>query len=85
MGQQVYLMNPKNRKDKVVVGVVSSFRGINKFHFTTIPEAWLKVGFKEGTYSNADLIYPHEAANQHQVKDVVEGNTLWGEKFIRKA
>jgi hypothetical protein len=78
-------MNPKDGKEKVAVGVVSGFGGINKFHFTTIPEAWLKVDVKEGTSPNADFIYPHKAADQHQVKDVVEDNTLWYEKFIRRA
>jgi hypothetical protein len=34
-------MNPKNGKEKVIVGVVSNFEGIDKFHFTTILEAWL--------------------------------------------
>jgi hypothetical protein len=29
-------MNPKNLKQKVAVGVVSSFKGIDKFHFNTI-------------------------------------------------
>jgi hypothetical protein len=78
-------MNPKNGKEKVAVGVVSGFKGIDKFHFTAIQEAWLKVDAKERTSPNADLMYLHEAADQHQVKDVVGGNTLWDEKFIRKA
>jgi hypothetical protein len=85
MEQQAYLMNPKNGKEKVVVCVVNGFGGIDKFHFTTIPEAWLKVVVKNGTSPNADPMYPHKAANQHQVKDVVRGNTLWDEKFNRRA
>jgi hypothetical protein len=81
----VCLMNPKNLKQKVAVGVVSGFGGIDKFHFNTIPKSWLKVDVKEVMSSNIDLMYPNEAANQHVVKDVVGGNTLWDEKFIRRA
>jgi hypothetical protein len=33
MGQQVCLMSPQNVKQKVDVGVVSGFGGIDKFHF----------------------------------------------------
>jgi hypothetical protein len=53
--------------------------GIDKFHFITILEAWLKVDINEGTFPNVDLMYPHETADQHQVKDVIGGNTrqLW--------
>jgi hypothetical protein len=48
MGQQVCLMNSKNLKQKVAaVGIVSGFGGIDKFHFNTIPESWLKVDVKE--------------------------------------
>ena len=70
------LMNPKNLKQKVAVGVVSGFRRIDKFHFNTIPESWLKVDVKEVMSPNVDMIYPNEVANQHVVKDVVGGNTL---------
>jgi hypothetical protein len=72
----VCLMNPKNEKQKVVVGVVSGFGGIDKFHFNTIPESWLKVDVKEVMLPNADMIYPNEDANQHLVKDLVGGNIL---------
>jgi hypothetical protein len=79
-GQQVCLMNPKNLKQKVVVGIVSGFGGIDKFHFNIIPESWLKVDVKDVLSSNA-----HELADQSVVGDVVGGNTLWDEKFIRRA
>jgi hypothetical protein len=85
MGQQVCLINPKNVKQKVAVGIVSGFGRIDKFHFNTIPESWLKVDVKEVVSPNADLMYPNENANQHLLKDVVGGNTVWDEKFIRRA
>jgi hypothetical protein len=85
MGQQVCLMNPKNLKQKVAVGVVSGLGGIDKFHFNIIPESWLKVDVKEVMSPNAELMYPHEPADQSVVRDVVGGNTLWDEKFIRRA
>ena len=59
------LMNSKNLKQKVAVGVVSGFRGIDKFHFNTILESWLKVDMKEVMSSNADLMYPNKVATQH--------------------
>jgi hypothetical protein len=68
-------MNPKNLKQKVAVGIVSGFGGIDKFHFNTIPESWLKVDVKEVMSPNADLMYPNENGDQHLVKDVVGGNT----------
>jgi hypothetical protein len=45
----------------------------------------LKVDVKEVMSPNANLMYPNKAANQHVVKDVVGGNTLWNEKFVRRA
>jgi hypothetical protein len=85
MGQQVCLMNPKNVKQKVAVGIVSGFGGIDKFHFNTIPESWLKVDVKEVVSPNADLMYPNKNANQILLKDVVGSNTMWDEKFIKRA
>jgi hypothetical protein len=55
-------MNPWNVKPKVAVGVVSGFGGIDKFHFQTIPDSWLKVDVKEVVCPNAALKYPHKAA-----------------------
>jgi hypothetical protein len=40
---------------------------------------------KDVLSSNAELMYPHELADQSVVGDVVGGNTLWDEKFIRRA
>jgi hypothetical protein len=81
----VCLMNPKNVKQKGVVGIVSGFGGIDKFYFNTIPKSWLKVDVKEVMSSNVDLMYTNEAVFQHLVKEVVGGNTLWDENFIRRA
>jgi hypothetical protein len=85
MGQQVCLMNPKNLKQRVAVGFISGFAGFKKFHFNTIPDGWLKVDVKDATAPSANLMYPHPAANQYEVKDVVGGNTLWDEKFVKRA
>jgi hypothetical protein len=85
MGQQVCLMNPKNSKQKVAVGVVSGFGGIDKFHGNTIPESWIKVDVKEVVCPNAELMYPHEPGDQQQLKDVIGGNALWDEQCIRMA
>jgi hypothetical protein len=85
MGQQVCLMNPKNSKQMVAVGFVNKFGGIDTFHFRPIPDAWLKVDVKDVTTPNAALIYPNEDVEQHQLKDVLGGNTLWDERFIKRA
>ena len=42
-------------------------------------------GREEVMSPNAELIYPYEAANQYVVRDVIGGNTLWDEKFIKRA
>jgi hypothetical protein len=85
MGQQVCLMNPKNSKQRVAVRFVSGFAGIDTFHFRPIPDTWLKVDVKEVTTPTAALMYPNEDADQHQVKHVLCGNTLWDERFIKRA
>jgi hypothetical protein len=78
-------MNPKNIKQKVAVGIVSGFGGIDKIHFKTILKSWLKVDVKEVVSPNADLMYPNKNADKHLLNDVVGGNTVWDEKFIRRA
>jgi hypothetical protein len=78
-------MNPRNSKQKVTVGVISGFGGIDRFHCNTIPESWLKVDLKEVSCPNVDLMYPHKPGNQHQLKDVIGGNALWDEQCIRRA
>jgi hypothetical protein len=35
--------------------------------------------------ANVTLMYPHEPTDQSVVKDVMGGNALWEEKFIRRA
>jgi hypothetical protein len=64
-------MNPQNVKQKVAVGVISSFRGIDKFHFKTIPDSWLKVNVKEVVCPNAAFMYPYEVVDQIVLKDVI--------------
>jgi hypothetical protein len=78
-------LNPQNIKQKVVIGVVSGFGGIDKFHFKTIPDSWLKVDVKEVVCPNAALMYPHEVADQIVLKDIMGGNALWKEKYVRRA
>jgi hypothetical protein len=78
-------MNPRNVKQKVAVGVVSGFGGIDKFHFQTILDSWLKVDVKEVVCPNAALMYPREPADQIVLKDVMGRNAIWEEKFVRRA
>jgi hypothetical protein len=85
MGQQVCLINPQNVKQNVAIGVVSGFRGIDKFHFKTIPNSWLKVDVKKVVCPNATFMYLHEAANQIVLNNNMGGNALWEEKYVRRA
>jgi hypothetical protein len=85
MGQQVCLMNPKKSKQRVAVGFVSGFGGIDTFYFRPIPDAWLKVDVKEVTTPTVALMYPNEHVEKFQMKHVLGGNTLWDERFIKRA
>ena len=70
------LMIPRNIKQKVAIGIVSSLGKIDKFHFNTIPYPWLKVDAKEVMSHNAAFMYLHKAADQNLVKNVVDSNAL---------
>jgi hypothetical protein len=85
MGQQVWLMNPRNQKHKVAATVVSGIGGVDKFHGSTFPESWYKVDVKEVLSPNVPLLYPHETGDQNVLKDVVGSNALWDERLIKKA
>jgi hypothetical protein len=63
MGQQVWLMNPWNQKQKIAAGFVSPLGGTYKFNFNTIPDSWIKVDVKGVMSPNEDFMYPHEAGN----------------------
>jgi hypothetical protein len=78
-------MNPRNVKQRVAVGVVSGFGRTDKFHFMTIPDSWLKVDVKEVVCPNAALMYPHEVADQIVLKDIMGGNALSEDKYVRRA
>jgi hypothetical protein len=45
----------------------------------------LKVDVKEVVCPNAALMYPHELADLIVLKDVMGGNAIWEEKFVRRA
>ena len=85
MGQQVCLINLCYAKQRVAVGVVSGFRGVDKFYFNIIPDACLKVDVKEVMCPTTTLTYPQSAANRYVLKDALGGNALWKEKYIRRA
>jgi hypothetical protein len=78
-------MNPKNPSTKVAVAAISGLGGVDKFHFETIPKNWLKVDVKEVMSPNEALMCINEAGDQHLMKEVVGANTVWEEKYIRRA
>ena len=85
IGQEVWLLNPRNQKQKVAAAVVSGIGGVDKYHGSTVPESWFKVDVKEALSPNIPLLYPNEAAEQSVVKDAVGSNALWDSRFIKKA
>jgi hypothetical protein len=85
MGQHVWLLNPRNQKQKVAAAVVSGIGGVDKYHGSTFPESWFKVDVKEALSPGIPLLYPNKAAEQTVLKDAVGSNALWDERFIKKA
>ena len=85
IGQQVWLLNARNQKQKVAAAVVSGIGGVDKFHSSTFPETWFKVDIKEALSPSIPLLYPNEAADQSVVKDAVGSNALWDERLMKKA
>jgi hypothetical protein len=80
MGQEVWLMNPRAMKQKVARGTISGIGGVHNFHFHVIPDGWLKVDVKEALQRDVALMYPHDAADQNKVGDIVNGNGIWNQK-----
>ena len=78
-------MNLCNANQRVAVGIVNGFGGIEKFHFDIILDACLKVDVKEVMCPTIALTYSQLAANQYVLKDALDRNAFWEEKYIRKA
>lgn len=85
MGQEVYLLNPKNEKQTVAAGTISGIGGQHKFHFVTVPGHCYKVDVSEAMWPNLQLQFPNVQTGQKKVKDVVGSAALWEGKFIKAA
>jgi hypothetical protein len=62
LGQEVWLVNPRSHRQKVVVGTVSSIGGQQKFHGATIPESWFKIDVREALMPEVPLMFLNEVA-----------------------
>jgi hypothetical protein len=83
MGQEVWLLNPREVKLKVAWGTISGIAGLHKFHFQVIRDWWLKVDIQEAHVPDATLMFPNDAADQSKVGNVVNGNALWNMKYVK--
>jgi hypothetical protein len=76
MGQEVWLTNPRNYKQKVATGTIRGFGGEHKFHFTPSPETWFKVDVRVALVCNVALMFPNEDVEQMKVKDAVGSSAI---------
>jgi hypothetical protein len=83
MGQEVWLLNPRAVKQKVARGTISGIGGMHKFHFHAIPDGWFKVDVQEALMPNVALMFSNDAANQNKIVDIVNGNGIWNQKYVK--
>jgi hypothetical protein len=76
-------MNPRSVRKKVASSTISGFSEEHKFHFSDIPEKWFKVDVHKTHCPNATLIFQNEDAEQTKVKDVLKGNTIWDDRYMK--
>jgi hypothetical protein len=76
-------MNPRSIRKKVATGVVNGIGGEDKFHFTIIPETWLKIDITKVFAPNVALMLEVALVDQRGVGDVKGGNAIWDQKFLK--
>lgn len=59
-----------------MVGNISDIRGVDRFHFFSIPASWFKIDVKEVLQPNVLLMFEKMDADQRVIKDVLGGNTM---------
>jgi hypothetical protein len=69
--QYVHMMNPRNNKQKVDSGKISSVGGADKFHFKTFLKFCYKVDVSIVYLGEVCFSYPHETGDQWVVEDVI--------------
>ncbi len=85
MGQEVFVLNPKNAKQSIATGIISGLGGQDKFHFQLIADSCYKVDVKEAIWPQVSLMFPNHMDGQTKVKDTVGSSVLWEGKFIKAA
>ena len=83
VGQSVYMMSQKNKRQKVAIGKINGVGGVDKFHFKVIPQFCYKVDVTTTYLGDVKLVCPHEDGDQWFVKNVMGGCTLWIERNLR--
>lgn len=71
------LLNPKNPRQKVALGKITSLWGVDKFHGYVIPSFCVKVNVAVIHMANIPLMHPHEVDDQVVVRNVIGTSTLW--------
>ena len=67
----------------MAVGNISGLPKKHKFHFTDIPEMWLKVDVREILQKGVALMFPFDADDQNVINDVRGTSTLWDQKYLK--
>ena len=60
MKDEVWLMNPRSKRQKVALGSVSGFPGKHKFHFKDILEGRLRVDVQDVLAPGVALMFPND-------------------------
>ena len=68
IGDEVFLMNPRAVKQKVVSKTISRVVGEHKFHFKDIPELWWKVDMYVIMHTGVALMYPNDDADMSLIR-----------------
>ena len=77
MGQKVCLINPRSTKQKVATGVITGIGGVDKFHFTIIPNTWFKIDIRNIFAPDVPLMWENVSADQMKMEDVKGDNVVW--------
>ena len=76
-------MNPRSVRTKVALGTVSGISGEHKWHGSDIPDGWFRVEVNEAFHPNTPLMVENRAAEQEKIRDVVGGNVIWDQKYMK--
>jgi len=76
-------MNPRSTRMKVAMRIVSDISEKHKWHGKEIPDGWLRVEVSDVLYPNTPLMVENTDADQEKLADVVGGNVIWDQKYVK--